>query len=198
MHLNMVVDALVALHMRSVDSGWCLTCNCRQKLNHCSIPTFYWQNLHVHCKTDSLRKILTKNAALTVLSIQHFKLRVHFSTSTKRGGLTHREELSRQLHLNGVKIQFTLFHWWCISGHNMSACHLFYFLLVGMSLRPARTTRLRAPIPVQAAHCTGVRGTVWNHFPPYCTITTCSHSGQSANEHQLNSHCYFLMQYSDV
>ena len=36
-------------------------------------------------------------------------------------------------------------------------------------------------MPVQAAHCTGVRGTVWNHFPPYCTITTCSHSGQSAN-----------------
>ena len=111
MHLDMVVDALVALHVRSVDSGWCLTCIdmpiCRLALNHCSIPTIYWQNLHVHCKTDSLRKILINNAAVTVLSIQHSKLHVHFSTSTKRWGLTHHEQLSRQLHRNGVKIQFT-------------------------------------------------------------------------------------------
>ncbi len=99
---------------------------------------------------------------------------------------------------NSVHIQCNLLHLWCINAHNMSTYHLFYFLLVGMSLRPARTTRLRVPMPVQAAHCTGVRGTVWNHFPPYCTITTCSHSGQSANEHQLHCHCYFLMQYSDV
>lgn len=36
----------------------------------------------------------------------------------------------------------------------------YYFLLVGMSLRAARTRRLTAPMPVQAAHCTGVSGTV--------------------------------------
>ncbi|KAL3161341.1 hypothetical protein ABBQ32_010239 [Trebouxia sp. C0010 RCD-2024] len=35
-----------------------------------------------------------------------------------------------------------------------------YFLLVGISLSPALTSRLTAPIPVQAAHCTGVNGTV--------------------------------------
>lgn len=82
--LDMVVNALVALHMRTVGSGWCMSCIdkhvCRQASKRCSIPTIHWQRFHVHCKTDSL---LTKNAAVTVLSVKHSELHVHLSTSAQ-------------------------------------------------------------------------------------------------------------------
>lgn len=38
--------------------------------------------------------------------------------------------------------------------------HVYYFLFVGISLSPALTNKLTAPMPVQAAHCAGVNGTV--------------------------------------
>ena len=45
-------------------------------------------------------------------------------------------------------------------------------LAVGNERSPNRTSRLKAPMPVQAAHCCADKACVWNQGPPNCTMTT--------------------------